>query len=210
MPYIVGGAILGGSLLGGLFGSKGAKKQNEAQLASAREQMAFQERMSNTAHQREVADLRAAGLNPILSATGGSGASSPAGAQANIVDEVAPALSTAQQVARLGADIRSINANTKLTDRQRKLQDAKQPEADYEKLKGELKLKALSKTITAVKKVVHTPQRSSAKSKPAKTYPDTSESRKISPSLEWKKPTYQEYQKGERRNLIPDFTWYAD
>lgn len=80
---------IGSSLLGGLFGSSGAKKQNKAQIQMAREQMDFQERMSNTAHQREVADLEAAGLNPILSAKLG-GASSPSGAMPNIVNEMAP------------------------------------------------------------------------------------------------------------------------
>lgn len=48
--------------------------------AEAGRQMDFQERMANTQHRREVADLYAAGLNPILSGTGGMGAVAPAGA----------------------------------------------------------------------------------------------------------------------------------
>lgn len=41
--------------------------------------MQFSERMASTQHQREIKDLYAAGLNPILSGSGGQGAAAPVG-----------------------------------------------------------------------------------------------------------------------------------
>lgn len=72
-----GGAQLGGSL-GNMLGQESA---NEKNIDLANRQMQFQADMSNTAHQREVKDLIAAGLNPNLSA-GGNGSSTPSGASA--------------------------------------------------------------------------------------------------------------------------------
>lgn len=85
MDPILGAAAVTGisNLAGSLFNIRSTKKTNEQNLQIAREQMAFQERMSNTAVQRYANDLEAAGFNRLLAA-GGNSASTPSGSSATM------------------------------------------------------------------------------------------------------------------------------
>lgn len=112
-----------GSAVAGWFGYKESKERNIAQQAAAREQMDFQERMAATAHQREVADLKAAGLNPILSAKYG-GAATPPGAMPSVISNIEGVMSgissaksfadinLTRNLAKTEATKRAVNART--------------------------------------------------------------------------------------------------
>lgn len=75
---------LAGSFLNQSFAKRNAAEAHDWSNEDAQTNRNWEERMSNTAHQREVKDLRAAGLNPVLSGTGGSGASTPSGSMPTV------------------------------------------------------------------------------------------------------------------------------
>lgn len=113
----------GAGLLGGLLGRSGAKDANRQNREMARESMAFEERMSSTAVQRRVEDLKAAGLNPMLAYN--DAASQPSGATAqasNVNTPLAEGISSGvnsalavraqnAQIANLGAQTQAALAN---------------------------------------------------------------------------------------------------
>ena len=87
----------------------------------AREQMAFQERMSSTAYQRAMSDMQAAGLKPMLALA--NQASTPGGSTATMQNEFGPAVSSALEARRARAEVnnlleqnKKLKAETRLTD----------------------------------------------------------------------------------------------
>lgn len=103
-----------GNLLGG-------QQQSQTNIGLADRQMAFQEDMSNTAYQRAVKDMTAAGINPMLAAKLG-GASTPVGSMATVENVLGRAVSSGadayykgQQVSNLRLQQENLKSQNLLT-----------------------------------------------------------------------------------------------
>lgn len=119
-------------LIGAGLGAVGSVASSAMNIAEARRNRDWQERMANTAHQREVADLRAANLNPILGFSRGmGGADTPSPQQGKVenpLQDVSTNYSAAQGAALSkalnAAQLQDIAANIGLKQSQTKQMDA--------------------------------------------------------------------------------------
>ena len=106
----------GGAIIGGALSYLGGEQAQDFAASQSAQQMAFQERMSDTAYQRQKEDMVKAGFNPILAVGSASGASTPVGARAEGIDTISPAVSSAMQLRNSAAEIAAKVSATKNMD----------------------------------------------------------------------------------------------
>jgi hypothetical protein len=108
------GVISGAPLIGAAADAISQHSANKANKKIAREQMAFQERMSSTEMQRRVSDLQAAGLNPMLAGMNQQGASSAQGASTRVEPITRNSAGTALAIQTQRANLENIGEQTRL------------------------------------------------------------------------------------------------
>jgi len=99
-------------LLPAVLTAGGVLSTNASARRQSEKQMAFQERMSDTAIQRRKKDLIAADINPLLAGT--DGASSPVGSQANVGDVIGAGVSAAMAAKMQREQISAMQAENML------------------------------------------------------------------------------------------------
>ncbi|WNK14498.1 MAG: DNA pilot protein [Microvirus sp.] len=106
---------IGGDLVSGAFSLFGGSSANRASKKEAQRNRDFQERMANTAYQRATADMKLAGINPMLAYMKG-GADTPSGNMAPIRDISEGAASSAGNMTSKVLAARNITASTAKTE----------------------------------------------------------------------------------------------
>lgn len=120
----------------GAMQAGGSAWANQQNIKFGREQMAFQERMANTAYQRQVEDMRKAGLNPALAYGKMGGANTPPGAAPRVSNPFENVVSSALDVRRAQAEVNNLKQQNKLLKAQ-----TDQISGTWPAIRGEIKRK---------------------------------------------------------------------